>query len=56
MYSIPRIQSIDLKKVIKQKDPSKDASSPLGREKKAITGGIRMDLSEKGEWKGKKGT
>jgi hypothetical protein len=28
---------MELKKVNKQKDPSEDASIPLGREKKAIT-------------------
>ena len=35
MYRIPRIQSTELKKVNKQED----ASMPLGREKKIITGG-----------------
>jgi hypothetical protein len=33
---IPRIQSTELKKAIKPKDPSEDASIPLRREKKAI--------------------
>jgi hypothetical protein len=39
MYRIPRIQSIELKKVNKPKSQSKDASIPLGREKKAIMAG-----------------
>jgi hypothetical protein len=38
-HRIPRIQSTELKKVNKLKSPSEDASIPLGREKKAITGG-----------------
>jgi hypothetical protein len=38
-YRIPRIQSTELKKVKNQKGPSEDASIPLGREKKTITGG-----------------
>ena len=38
-YRIPKIQSTELKKVNKLKDPSEDASVPLGREKKAITSG-----------------
>ena len=33
-YRIPKIQSTELKKVNKLKGPSKDASVPLGREKK----------------------
>jgi len=37
-YRIPRIQSTELKKVNKPKDPSEDALIPLGREKKAVTG------------------
>jgi SH3-like domain-containing protein len=37
-YRIPRIQSIELKKVNNPKGPSEDASVPLGREKKPITG------------------
>jgi hypothetical protein len=37
MYRITKIQSIELKKFNKLKCPSKDASVPLGREKKAIT-------------------
>jgi hypothetical protein len=36
---IPKIQSTELKKVNKLKSSSKDASVPLGREKKAITSG-----------------
>jgi hypothetical protein len=36
MYRTPRIQFSELKKVNKLKGPSKDASIPLGREKKAI--------------------
>ena len=39
MYRIPKIQTTDLKKVNKPKDPREDSSIPLGREKKAITGG-----------------
>jgi hypothetical protein len=35
---MPRIQSIELKKVSKQKGPSEDASVPLKREKKEIAG------------------
>jgi hypothetical protein len=38
MYRTPRIQSTKLKKVNKPNSPSEDASNPLGREKKAITG------------------
>jgi hypothetical protein len=38
-YRIPRIQSTELKKVYKLKGPREDASIPLGRERKAITGG-----------------
>ena len=37
-YRIPKIQSTELKKVNKLKGPSEDASVPLGREMKAITG------------------
>jgi hypothetical protein len=33
-YKIPKIQSTELKKFIKLKGPSEDASVPLGREKK----------------------
>ena len=36
-YRIPKIQSTELKKVIKLMDPREDASVPLGREKKVIT-------------------
>jgi hypothetical protein len=54
MYRIPRIQSTELKKVNKQKGPSEDASIPLEREKKTITGG--RDLGGRGEGKGKKRT
>ena len=36
MYRIPRIQSTELKKVNKQKGPRKDASIPVGKEKRAI--------------------
>ena len=35
MYKIPRIQSTELKKFNNLKDPSEDASIPLGRGKKA---------------------
>ena len=38
MYRIPKIQLTELKKVNKPMGPSEDASIPLGREKKAITG------------------
>ena len=46
---IPKIQSTELKKVTSRKGPSEDASIPLGREKKAITGERR----EGGTWVGK---
>ena len=36
---MPKIQSIELKKVNKLKGPIEDTSFPLGREKKAITSG-----------------
>ena len=36
-YRIPKIQSKEIKKTNKLKDPNEDASVPLGREKKAIT-------------------
>jgi hypothetical protein len=36
---IPKIQSTELKRLKKVKCPSKDASIPLGIEKKAITSG-----------------
>ena len=42
MYRIPKTQSTEHKKLSQLKCPSKDASVPLGREKKAIT-------SEEGE-------
>jgi hypothetical protein len=38
-YRIPKIQSTKLRKAIKLKCPSEDASFPLGREKKTITSG-----------------
>ena len=38
-YRIPKIQSIEIKKVNKLKGPSEDTSVPLGREKKATTSG-----------------
>jgi SH3-like domain-containing protein len=41
-YRIPRIQSIESKKVNKLKGPGEDASIPFGREKKAITGEGRV--------------
>jgi hypothetical protein len=41
-YRIHSIQFTELKKVNKRKSPSEDASIPLGREKKAITGGGRQ--------------
>jgi hypothetical protein len=37
-YRIPKIQSRELRTVNKLKGPSGDASVPLGREKKTITG------------------
>ena len=37
-YKIPRIQSTELKKINKSIGPNEDASVPLGRKKKAITG------------------
>jgi hypothetical protein len=40
-YRKPKIQSTELKKANKPKSPSEDASVPLGRKKKAITGGDR---------------
>jgi hypothetical protein len=46
------MQSTELKKVNKLKDPSKDASRPLGREKKAITGGRGRETCV-GEGRGK---
>jgi hypothetical protein len=49
MCRIPRIQSIQLKKVNKMKDPSEHASISLGREKKAVTG-VRSRGSE-GLWR-----
>ena len=49
MYRILRIQSIELKKVNKPKYIVEDASIPLEREKKAITGG----WMEGGTWVGK---
>jgi hypothetical protein len=38
-YRKPKIQSTELKKVNKLKNPGEDASIPLEREKKAVTGG-----------------
>jgi hypothetical protein len=38
-YRIPRLQSTELKKVNKQKDPSEDASISFGRETKIIMEG-----------------
>jgi hypothetical protein len=59
MYRIPKIQSTELEKVKKLKGPSKDASIPLGREKKAISGqeaeGGR-DLGGREDNEGKRGT
>ena len=45
-YRIPKIQSRELKKISKLKDPSEDASILLGREKKATTS------RERGTWEG----
>jgi hypothetical protein len=48
MFRIPKIQSIELKKVNKLKCPNEVASIPLGREKEAITSGEgRRDLGGK---------
>jgi hypothetical protein len=63
MWGISKIQSTELQNVNKLKCPSdsEDASVPLGREKKAITGKEGgQDLGEKvhrdqdwdGEWRG----
>jgi hypothetical protein len=49
-YRIPRVQSTELKKVNKPKDPNEGTSIPLGREKKAIAGGGERDG---GTWLGK---
>ena len=38
-YGIPRTQPTRLKKFNKLKDLSENASIPLGKEKKAVTGG-----------------
>ena len=47
-YRIPKIQSTELQKVNKLKGPSKNASVPLGREKKAISNGEgKRDLEGK---------
>ena len=43
-YRIPRIKSTELKKFNKPKDPSKDASILLFREKKAILGSRKKDV------------
>jgi hypothetical protein len=48
-YRIPRIQSREFKKVNKPKGPNEDASVPLGRVRKAVTGGGW----EEGSWMGK---
>ena len=54
MYRMPRIQSIELKKVNKPLVPSKDASILLWRKKKAIGVGTEggRDLSWRGDKKG----
>ena len=53
-YRILRIQSTELKKANKLKGPSEDASIPLGKEKKAITGTEEGETWEgKGTWRGK---
>jgi hypothetical protein len=46
-YRILKIQSTELKKVIKLKGPNEDISVLLWREKKAIT------IGEAGTWEGK---
>jgi hypothetical protein len=52
-YRITKIQSTELKKVNKLKCSSKDASVPLGKEKKAITSGKGgRDLGGKVGWGG----
>jgi hypothetical protein len=56
-YRIPKIQSIEFKRLNKLKCPSEDISVPLGREKKAIINGEGMrDMGGKvegvgGEWR-----
>ena len=47
-YRIHKIQSTEFKRLNKLKCPSEDASVPLGRKEKAITGG-----EEGGTWEGK---
>ena len=49
MYRIPKIQSTELKKFNKLKDPSEDTSVPLGREMKATT------RRERGRTEGREG-
>jgi hypothetical protein len=43
-YRIPRKQATEIK-VNKQRHPSKNASIPLGRKKKTITGGRQREES-----------
>jgi hypothetical protein len=53
VFGTPKIQSTELKKVNKLKCSSKDASVPLGKEKKAITSGKGgRDLGGKVGWGG----
>ena len=52
-YRIPGIKSTELKKVNKQKGPSKDTSNPLGREKKIITRRQRKGVTWVGDRRGK---
>jgi hypothetical protein len=50
-YTIPKIQSTELKKANELKCPSEDVSIPLGRERKAITSGEgERDLEGKIDW------
>jgi hypothetical protein len=46
MYRTPRIKHIDYKKFNKKEGPSNDASIPLRRGKKIITGGRGREGSE----------
>ena len=43
---ITKTQTTGFRNVSKTKDPSEDASVPLGREKKAVTGGREMEGPE----------
>jgi hypothetical protein len=49
---VPKIQPTEIKNVNKLKDPSEDASFPLGREKKATTRQGREGGTGERKWKG----